>query len=150
MTPAAFELRIQEDPHHFVGLFRFGVAFTEGQHVGVVMLAGQTDLFRVGRQCSADALDLVRRHGHAHASHAHQNAAVRFAFRNLVRHFGGVVGVIGRGRVVSSQILDVVAFGGQYAFKMLFQLEAGVVSTNSDSHRIFKFNMQAGPVHVLN
>ena len=94
---AALEGRVQKQVHDLHGQARPDHAAAQGQDITVVVAAGHLGGEAVAAQGAADALDLVGRHGHADAGAAAEDALLRLAGGDGLRHQGRIDGVIAAG-----------------------------------------------------
>src|SRR5262245_23808643 len=134
MAPA-LKLGIEEDSQQFHGAVFVEIARAQREHIGVIVLARQRHFLAGDGERRADAGHLVRRHGHAYASRAHQHAPIGASLRDIarrgLREIGVIAGIVRRG----SEVHHFVSGVGQTLPQPLFQDKSGMVRSDRDSHK---------------
>lgn len=136
LVAAAFKFSGQENIHNPLGQHGPGDARPQGQHIGVVVPAGELGGEHVTAQGAADAVHLVGRDGDADSGSADNDALFAPALRH--RLGGGLAedGVVAAVDAVGAEVLAGNSLSGQIGLEVLLELVAAVVRRNGD-HKQF-------------
>ena len=133
--PAALEFGAQKDIHQFRRALLGEQVRPQGEHVGVVMLAGQPDLFVALRRRGPHSRNLVGRDGHSDPGIAHQDAAVAPCAAHFARHPLGEIRVIARLRRIRAEVHHFMPVPQQFLPQVLFEGKTGVIGADGYLHR---------------
>ena len=107
----------------------------EAEHIGVIVLAGQTGRGRVVHQCGPYAGNLVSGNRDSNTGTTDGYPEIGRAVRGRPAHGGTEVGVVHRSRgVVRSKVEDLVPALTQGVKNGDFEVKSGVVGTDGNSH----------------
>ena len=135
MAGAGFELRGKPRIQNAGDLLHGRDGRPQGHDIGIVVLPRHPGHLGVEYLGGAHARKLVRRHAHAHAGRADQDALLQRAFRHPPGHFNGEIGVIHRFRAVGAEVRHL--HPGALRQKILdlpFHLKPAVIRSQSDFH----------------
>lgn len=76
LMASAFEIRLKEFAHNFVGFFRRDETSRHDEHVGIVVLACQSGYLGLPAEGGTDALVLVQRHTDTFTASADGNSRI--------------------------------------------------------------------------
>lgn len=130
--PAPFEVCGEERRQNLVRFGGVDEASRHYQHVGVVVQPCQAGDFLVPAKSGADALMLVQRHADAVAASADGDARIAFARFHSRSQRMRIVRIVDACVGVCPEIFAVQPFFCQPTLDVLFQLEAGMVGSQSD------------------
>src|SRR5262249_2538428 len=88
------KLGLKEDIDQVPACFGGDEPRTEGDDIGIVVLAGEPGLFVVLRGGGAYTVHLIRGDCHADARRANQNPAITAALSDVARHSLGEIGIV--------------------------------------------------------
>ncbi len=134
LVPAAFEGSFQESFEDGFEVGLGGEFLREGQHVGVVVEAGQVGHVFIEREAGADSFDFVDGHVHAVAGPADSDAALGFTIGDQMGGFETEIGIVDGVFGVGAEVDDFVAPFGEDGFDFVFEFEACVVGGDGDFH----------------
>ena len=144
LVPSALKGRGQPGVHDHLGQLDPDHAGAEGQHVAVVVPAGQGCGIRLTAHGTADAPHLVGRQGNADARAADHNAQVRLAAGHALRHGLAGDGVVEALRGVGAQVLYLIAVGVlDVLFDRALVFQRGMVVADRDDQGDPSFRMIA-------
>ena len=129
---AAFEFGGEPDFYDFQRLGFGDGAFSEREHVAVVVRAiPDGDLF-VPAETAAHAFDAIGHDGFAVARAAENDAAFKLATRDGFGGWPDEIGIIAGGVAVGAEIAYCMAFGLKHFFDAFFIFKTGVVGPDGD------------------
>ena len=143
---AALKLRVQKDvydPLRHVGTDHPGA---HGQHIGVVVAAGELGGEGIAAQGAADAVDLVGGDGDADAGGADDDAPVTAAVGHRLGGRLAEDGVVAALLTVTAAVQDVEALGGEIGLDMLLEAVAAVVRRNGNHSLLLLCPVSAGTI----
>lgn len=126
--PAAFKLGCQECVDDIQGEAKAYDAGTDGQHIGVIVLADHAGREGVHTHATTYPFDLIGRHHNALAGPAQKNAELVLASCDKAGSFGTAFGI---GRAFGRNGADIIHFpalGGNMVVNGTPQLNRGVVA----------------------
>jgi hypothetical protein len=138
-VPATHERGIQESLHHFNPLTAAYHSPAEGQHIGVVVFAGQTSGADVVVHSGANSADLVRGDGDADSRAAHGDPKNIFVRRNTFAHGLAIVGIVHGFFRPRAQVIDELSRVLQELSNGFLDGQAGVVRIQDNSRLRRKF-----------
>ena len=142
LMTAAVELLGEEGVHQTHGLLGADHAGADGEHVGVVVVAGELHGVFLGGVHTADALHAVGGQGDAEAGAADEYAALRFAVGHGLGHRMAVHGVVAALGGEGAEVDDLVPQLAGVSHQHLAVFIAGMVASKCNFHisyRPFRF-----------
>ena len=107
---------------------------SEAEDVRPVVLTGDGRIVHRRAKRRADVLETIRRHAHAHASPADENAEISSAERHVLRHLGRVIGIVATLAVSRTPVRHLIRARKRLDERPL-QLEPAMVRPNRNLHR---------------
>ena len=84
----------QEGLHHFDGGFAGNNAAAKGEHVGVIVFAGEARGVHIMRECGANTRHFVRGNGNSNAGAANGDSQVRLVRNDSLADRLAVIGIV--------------------------------------------------------
>lgn len=136
LVTAAFEGRGEEDVDDAQGEGVSEDAGPEGQHVGVVVLAGQPGGELIETEARSHTMDLVGGDGLTLAAAADDDPPVGSTGAHLPTHGGAQAGIVDRFPRVRAEVVQIVVTVAQRRGHHALEPVPGVVSGDGDPHQL--------------
>ena len=134
MPLLAGEAGVEEGVNQLASQLDANHSAAEHEHVHVVVFDALVRRVGVVAEAGADARHLVRRHRHADAAAAQNDAALRASSTDRLTNRRGEVRIVHRLRAVGAHVEHVAVLGDEEALDRLLQLEARMIAANRDAH----------------
>jgi 23S rRNA (cytosine1962-C5)-methyltransferase len=136
LMPAAFESRVQPQRNDFIGEAERDDASAHGEHVGIVVLAGQTSRVEIVAQGRSHTRDFVGGDLLALSAAAEDDPSIGPALDHRSPNVRADGGIVNRFFGVRAEIVDVVTKPSNRVAQMLLQREPRMVGADRYAHTI--------------